>query len=67
MVNSDQSWAVKFNQSYTSDGQTDGMGLGWMVIIGHKSSRSTFGANKIIFIYRSIIVISIDCVYQKVL
>ena len=22
------------------------MGLGWMVIIGHRSSKSTFGANK---------------------
>ena len=24
----------------------DGMGLGWMVIIGHRSSKSTFGANE---------------------
>ena len=23
----------------------NGMGLGWMVIIGHRSSKSTFGAN----------------------
>ena len=24
----------------------DGMGLGWMVIIGHRYSKSIFGANK---------------------
>ena len=24
----------------------DGIGMGWMVIIGHRSSKSTLGANK---------------------
>jgi len=27
-------------------GRMGQMGLGWMVIIGHRSSKSTFGANK---------------------
>ena len=34
------------NSDSTALGQTDGMGLGWMVIIGHRSSKSTFGADK---------------------
>ena len=28
-------------------GRMGQMGLGWMVIIGHRSSKSTFGANNI--------------------
>ena len=44
-VDSDQSWACLVNSELIYVGQTDG----WMdgvVIIGHRPSKSTFGANK---------------------
>ena len=61
-VNSDQSWAVKFIQIYMLDGRMGWDWEGWLSI-GHKSSKSTFGANKIIFL--SIIVIFIDFFVSK--
>ena len=42
-----RSQIIEFNRSKNLDGTGwDGMGLGWMVIIGHRSSKSTFGANE---------------------